>query len=103
VLLLSRLVYDLTIQNASNAAIVNIDLTDYDKKSIFQFEEIPMDTQIKREDLTKDFPLKIVENTLSIEKNMLETGVFYSLRYHNEELLIRKTVEGKVQIFEVLE
>jgi hypothetical protein len=81
----------------------NIEQTVYDKKSVWKIKESPIDTRLKKEGFTLDFPIKILGNTLTIERKLLETGVFYSIKCDGEELLIRKTVDGKVQIYEVVE
>ena len=99
---MSKSVFDVTRTN-TNVKDGNIENTVYYKPNILSFGEIPTDNQVKRKELTDNFPITIVEGTLTIKREMLETGMFYSLKFQNENLLIKKTVDGRIQIYEVIE
>lgn len=99
---MSKFFFDITRENA-NIKNGNIQETIYDTKIITTFVENPIDTWIKKRRLTQAFPIKILGNTLTVERKMMEAGLFYSIKTNDEELLIRKTVDGKIQIYEVIE
>lgn len=99
---MSRLTLDLE-KGTANLENKDLEQTVYDRKSIWRLRKFSIATHMKKADLVREFPIKIIGGVLTIERESLEVGVFYSLEHDDEELLIRKTVDDKIQIYEVLE
>lgn len=98
----------LKYENNENSIIANIkngfnDQTIYLNMSILEKKILPLPTILKKNEIKINIPIKIIGNTLFIDKKLLEIGIFYPFKMNGEELLVLKTASGIIQIFEVLE
>ena len=47
-------------------------------------------------------PVKVKDNCLVLEQNSMSDDVFYSVKFEGRDLLVKKTKEGRLEIYEVV-